>query len=402
MSQSTIERFRFSCFFYSLFIGGAFLFSPKISSAEIIERSLEVKTETSNPVVARRELMDLATERVSEDLIKEIIGEAKFNRNRGLIKSKVYKLSGRYIPWSKASELKPAAPGFSLAVQLRVQRQNLEALLLEQGLFYESDGTPLIMPFVQWIDRVQMRSFGWWHGADKEKQSAFLSKLSLQTESALSGALQKQNFYLLPAQMQKYAEALALPERGESLRVDVQQNLAQKYSAQIFIQGNITIVKGSRSETYQLVARVAALQAANGRVITEYFRSFETDRGPMETVVERKSRDLLESLATELSAQIVGVWQKGALGADMYRLTFQGGALGPLDVEAIKAVFQSRIRDVKSIRERSLSSSMISFEIDSPLRPEQFRQQWPLVQAGGKEYVAETDNIAEVIYTYRR
>ena len=380
------------------------LFGPPLA-ATVLEKTVEVRTETSNPVAARKELLDLASEKVTEDLLKEIIGEAKMQRNKAIIRSKVYKNSGRFIPWSKASDLKAndvksGGKGFSMTVQLRIERESLEAVLLENGLFYESDGPPSILAMVHVADRIQMRSFSWWQGLDKRKTEPFLLKLNQSFENQLKQNLAKQNFYLLPALQQKYEETLTPSDRGETLRADQMQSLAEKFGAKIFLYGLISIGKGSRSDNFTIQAKVTAAQSNNSRVITEVLRQVETDRGNMEVVVERKSKDLFDTLASDLASQVVGAWQKGALGTEVYRLTLKGG-WKPQDLDKIKLEITSAIRDIKNLRERTLEEKKLVFEYDSAVGPEVLRGKFSSVQWLGKQYVAEKDATNELVYTAR-
>ena len=111
------------------------LFFPLLAGAQraaLVERIQEVQSRQKNPVLARQEMVNQATDRVSETLIKEIIGEAKFNRNKVLIQSKIIRNAARYIPFSKPSELQPLEPeGFKMTVTLRANVDELQALLLE-------------------------------------------------------------------------------------------------------------------------------------------------------------------------------------------------------------------------------------------------------------------------------
>ncbi len=371
-----------------------------VLAQELIEKNIEVKTNSSNPVQARTALMDQAVEKVSEEMIVAIIGEAKYQRNRAQIQSRVLKKSGRYIPFTKASDLVPVpgAAGFSMSVQLKVSPKNLEALLLENGLFYESDGTPLIVSFIQWVDRVQLRSFSWWSPGQNDKQS-LLAKLSQETENSLKGALQKQNFYLIPTQAQRYGEALSRSEQVENLRLEDQQALAQKYSAQIFIQGRFSWGQLPNSRLWALTSHVQAMQAGNGRSIGEVFRQVELGVQVSDSALEKKAKELMEQVALEIAAQIVDAWQKGSLGSEVYRLRLVG-RFNVIEREQAKLALESASKDLKSIRERKITPDELIFEFESATKPDKLKLSD--LQVAGKRLRFEGVDGNELVYRLRR
>ena len=125
-----------------------------LAQRTLVERTFEGQSTQTNPVAARNEMISQATTKVSEDMINEIIGEAKFNRNKSLIENKIMKNWAQFIPFSKPGELKEIQPaGFSMTSLLKVNVDDLQALLLANGLFYESDGTPIALPVIRWVDK---------------------------------------------------------------------------------------------------------------------------------------------------------------------------------------------------------------------------------------------------------
>src|SRR5437868_11053897 len=76
-------------------------------SADLIERSFTGTSGEKIPQAAKRDIQDQASKKVSEELIKELIGEERYTKNKTLIQNKVEKLSNRYIPFAKPSELLP-------------------------------------------------------------------------------------------------------------------------------------------------------------------------------------------------------------------------------------------------------------------------------------------------------
>jgi hypothetical protein len=380
------------------------LFFPIFVMAQksLVERVYEGQSNQKNPVAARQEITAQGTEKVSADLIKEIIGEAKYNRNKAMIQSKIIKNSARYVPFSKPGEIEPLTPeGFKMNVTLKVSVEDLQALLLENGLFYESDSTPIVLPAVRIKDRVNSKTFAWWTDP-QAGQKAFLFKEGRGLEENLKSAFLKHNFYLLKPENFRFAEVLPESLKGESIRLDEWQLIAQKFGAQILVDGELVISKSQeRSDANTIALRMTATQVMNGRVIAEVSRQFETDPGPFEQVVDRKLKEVLESTSQDLASQVLDAWQKGSLGASLYRLTIRG-RLPLQQQEAFKEALKSKVREVKNVRERLISSDQLVFEVDSALGPKELAQKANEIDFAGLKIVLESASDKEAVYRVAR
>ncbi len=367
----------------------------------LIERTFEAQSKDKNPVAARAEMVNQATERVSEELIKEIIGEAKYSRNKSMIQAKVLKNSARYVPFSKPGELTPLKEeeGFKMSVTLRISVDDLQSLLLENGLFYESDTTPIVLPTIRLLDRVNSKTFAWWADAETAAQKPFLVKESRAVEDALKTAFLKHNFYSLKPQTLRFTEFLPPGARAESLRREDWQTLSQRMGAQIQIDGDVVLSKSQeRSEAFTITLKMTATQVMNARVIAEVSRQFETDAGGFETVTDRKLKEALESTSQDLASQVFEAWQRGSLGASLYKLTVRG-RLPLIRQEAVKEALKNKVREVKNVRERLISADSLVFEVDSALGPKELASRAAEIELGaGLKIVLESVSDQEAIY----
>lgn len=378
--------------------------SAQAQKLELLERTAEVQTKEKNPVTARAALTSQATDKISEDLIKEIIGEAKYNRNRSLIQTKVIRHSARYVPFSKPGELKnlePAGEGFKMAVTLRISVDDLQKLLLENGLFYESDATPVVLPTIKWVDRVGAKSFSWWSEAETTNE-AFLIKEAKTFEESMREQLFKKGFYSLRPLNLKFHSLIPSDFKGDSLRQEDGQAMAQGLGAQIVVEGQVLFLKSQeRSDAFQVEMRLSAVQTVNGRVIAEVARQFETDGGAFDIVVAKKMREVREAVAVDLATQILDAWQKGALGGNLYKLVIRGRL--PLKTqEAFKEALRNQVREIKNVRERLISADRLVFEVDSALGPKDLGLKAPQIEVGGIKLVLESSSESEAIYRVSR
>lgn len=372
------------------------------SDKQLIDRTIEVQTNEKNPVIARTKLNQEATEKASMELIKEIIGESKFNRSRDLINSKIIRQSSRFIPISKTGDLEILPDGgHKLTAVLKMSVSDLQSLLLENGLFYETDGTPIVIPAVRWVDRVQGSSYSWWSDRGAE-QKPFLRRQSRSLEKVLKTAFAKQQFYILKPQEFRFQSILPDDFRSEVLSKDDWQSLAQRFSSQIVLDGEFVISKSTeRSDAFTIEIRLTANQVMNGRTIAEVIRKFETDGGSFEVVVDRKMKEVSETVTQDIASQILEAWQKGSVGASLYKLTLKG-RLPLIQQESFKEVLRSNVREIKNIRERLISSDQIVFEVDSALSPKEIGQKSPKIQLGTYEIMLESSSESEITYRLKR
>ena len=347
------------------------------------ERSIEVQVEEKNSNIASRLLLEQATEKISEQVIRETIGVAKFNRNLSLIQNKVLKMSSRFVPLAKPGELIQTETGFKMNVVLRVSPEELQQVLLENGLFYDSDVAPLSIPFVSFEDKVEGQTYSWWNESPSP-----LSKWSRDFEVKLRKAFWKNGFYLMRPQGYRFAEMLNASDFDK-------RKAASDWNAQIYVVGLIS-VKSNYGHIDQniLVFHLMALQVSNNRSIAEVTRQFEVKSG---AATASKFHEVLDSVSQDLANQILETWQKGSLGANSLLMTF----LGPIPLkqrELLRQELQARAQLIKSAHERKLSHNSITLEVESGLTPKELGARLAKIQVGNSEFVFKSSDEKSMLY----
>lgn len=377
--------------FLIVFLG---LFVAKTFAGDLVERLVEVTTEEKNPAVARTQLMNQASEKVSEELIKELIGEARFVKNKSVIQTKIVKKSATFLPFVRAGELKAVLPqGFQMAVTVKASLDDLEKALLVQGLFYESDSTPYLLPVIRWVDGTRNEQYGWWT-QDLGLTKLVLAKFSKGFEGALSQEFLKKGFLVLKPQAYSYVDALSGSVRSEPSFQDEISVWMQHWNSQMVLQGTVQIGAGTRSDTYNLVFRISVLHTS-GRVIAEVVRIYETESGPMERVVENKLKVAQAQVALELTNQTLEAWQQGAIHSQLYRVRIANRV--PLKIqEQMKELLKSKVREIKSVKERIIDSSQLVYEIDSSLGPKDIAKKIGTFEIEGLVFVVDTATESEL------
>jgi hypothetical protein len=202
-APSTSQRRNFHRFLSGLVVAGILVFAGGAwaQSADVVERTYSGTSDNVNPQGAKREIQDKGAQKISEDLIKELIGEDRYVKNKSLIQSKVLRFSNRYIPVVKPGELQPSGQGFAMTMTARVSVKELKALLQKNSLLSENDNAPLVLPLISFIDKMDGKTFRWWKPEEgvADKRRAFLVSQDRHFETALRAAFEKNNFYLIKA-----------------------------------------------------------------------------------------------------------------------------------------------------------------------------------------------------------
>lgn len=376
-----------------------FLSKPSLAQqGDLIDRSFSGASKQTNPQIAKKEIQDLASQKVSEEIIKELIGEERYSKNKSRIQSAIIKNSARYIPFSKASQIVQENEEFKMSVDMKVSLRDLKQVLQNNGLLNENDAIPVVLPVVSWIDRVQGRSYRWWLPTDKQQQ-AFLIKQGRLLEESLRNTFRKDSFYVIKPIEAGLGVSVPADFQSEKLGGEDLQFFSQYFNAPLVIDGQILLNKGERGNNSRIDIRLTAIQVSNGSTIADVSRRFETDSGLFENVVDKKLRGVMESTANDLASQVLDAWQRGTLGSSVIRLTIKGANPLPL-TESLKEKIRSQITQIKNIHERFVSSDSVSFEISTSISGAELSNKLLSLDLAGKKLSKVSDEHDEIVLTW--
>jgi hypothetical protein len=384
-----------------LMLFATLIFSQMVlaQSSELIEKNFTGTSDDKTPQSAKREIQEKASQKISEDLIKELIGEERYTKNKTLIQNKVIKLSNRFIPFVKASELAPEGAGYKMTVTLKISLKDLKTLLQEQSLLAENDTVPLVLPLITFTDKVDFKAFRWWK-PEESANKAFLISQNRHFENALRGAFQKYSFYLVKTS----PLGLQIPRsyQNERLSLDDMQFLSQYFGAPLMIDGQVQYSKSpDSSNRYRIEVKLLALQVSNGRPIADVSRKFETEMGSFEASVDKKIRESIDATSQELASQVFEAWQRGSLGSTILRLTFRGKI--PFNQkEAFKEKLKNQVREIRNIRERLVTADSVAYEVDTNLNPKDFAAKLVNLEVDGRKWKPSGTTDNEVMMQLQR
>lgn len=341
------------CFFLNLLAGA------QGTSSGYLEKVYHAQIKSENANLAKKKMIEEAINKTSEALVLEIIGPDRYQKAKSEIQSKVLKQTARFIPVMKTSDVvKDAEGNFSLAVTMQVSVKNLEAILKEQGLLYELEATPIILPVVNYVDQVQGKSYRWWRSARDVELAGHYNNL----EKYLQRNFSEQGFFL-ERPNGTGLDLLRPPQFDKDTFTNEDWvQLAQLYKVSAVIEGEIRVLipqgtKDSQSLEIQLTAR----QVNTGKVLAELLRKGQWDNRDFWN--QKRVQQWVDGTFKDLAMQVKESWQRGTFSSTVLKLIVKGGI--PLSrFQKFKDQIQSQSRLIRQIREREISATELVFDID--------------------------------------
>lgn len=362
-------------------------FSALAQTDTLIDKTFTGSFDDSDAQVVRRKALVEASEKVSEEIIQELIGTDRFNKNKSLIKNKVIKNSSRYIPFSKPSDIKSENGKSTITLAMKVSLKNLKQILQDNGLLHDNENIPIVLPFVIFEDQIAGEQYRWWN---KSETSGFASKEARLIESFLRTAFSQSGFHLVAATESNLGEQIPTEFKSNSPSAEDLQFFSQRFNAPIILDGKVIVSRGSDKNKYLAEVKIAAVQVSNGRTIADITRKFEAIGNSYESAVDKKLTEVLENAASDLAVQIAEVWTRGAIGTSVIVLNVQGRQTLKT-LEQFKGVVSSQISQVKSIKERHISSDSVTYEIDTNISARELATKLTALTVGTSKLKFESD-----------
>ncbi len=351
----------------SLFVGNPGWAEPEL----LVVKFTETSTLTDHQQ-ARQEMVDKAISEATAQYIRDLIGTQKYEHHLPFIKHKILKNSGKYVLYLKETAQVFTPTQSSMTIEMKLSLKNLEAILLEEGLLYKSDGPPRVLPLVVFSDKTHGNSWSWW--VSPADEHTFLTSIGESFHEMLKRDLRDVGFFGLNPSTGNYLELSGPWLRSDTMSPDHLLSLGQYFQASIIIRGTFTVkATADRSDVYNLDWKLTALHTGNGREIGEVVRSFETEAGPFQAVTQRKIQDVLPAVCSDLTSQLVEAWKSGTFGAALLKLTVRGDLDYP-QVTQFKKFITDQVKEIKTLRERLMAPGQVEFELDSSVSSEQLAQ----------------------------
>ncbi len=325
----------------------------------VVEKIVEGTTNVEGATQARRKIIDEATFKASEQIIQTILGEARYKKNKNVIVDKIFRQASRYIPVIKTGDLMKTAEGQRLTVTLQINTKVLETLLQEQGLLYDNESAPMMIPFVGIEDQVRGENYRWWKAQNPVHLQAMADYLENQLQKSLFGL----GFYVQRPGASEMRHLVPSVYQQELLTPEQIQSLATRWSIPLAMQGDFILRKDNGGEIV-MDLRLSVLQVSTGRVLAQLYRQNKlAPKENLETLNLKKSLAFVVQAYKDLGQQMLEAWQRGVLTSTLVRLEIQG-ALPLNKYELFKEALKNSNRSIRQVRERVITSQGVLFELE--------------------------------------
>lgn len=326
---------------------------------EYTENGRSVATDTGT---AKQEAIQDAVAKVTNRLVKEMLGESKFEKSKEIIKNKVITKSENFVPYIRSGPPKLEGSEQVFAVTLRISITSLENVLKSTGLLQVHDGPQTILPMVGFVDLVNNKSLKWWV-QDLSSANSFLKSQERAFFESLKKGIKERGWSVINAEATQYKSGVPTALQLESPRSQDVVKLAEQMKSQLVVRGDMRFEPGNTSQSFKVTLRLRVLQTPSGRTVADSTRTSETESGVFTTVVSKKSAELMDDSIQELYGQIQDAMGRGQLGTQVVRLSIDGW-LGPKDLEVLKEDLRFQVRTVKRVSDRLFARDRIELELD--------------------------------------
>lgn len=328
-----------------------------------LDLQVDVLTGTKDPGVARRELLDVAAKKGIEEFLKSEFGDEVFNKQRSLIESRIVKDFSKYVPSSRHVEIKELPEGFKSTVMVKLNRRDLMKRASEIGLRRPSEMEPIVLPVWTWIDEVKGVQHSWWQPMTST-ENLWWQSVALNWETSAAGAFEKQGVQFLRPQQLKFVTAVPESARKMNLGKEDIDTMAKHWRAPMALDGAVRVsAVAGKTDVYRIDLNWTVRFLRNGREVGEIVRSFETDPGSFDIVVDRKLKEIKDTIVQEIAEQVGETRQRGTLQAETVEFEINGD-LSPAQKELLRAHLAAKYRGIKGVRERILAGKKTTFEVD--------------------------------------
>ncbi len=340
------------------------------AESELTEMTKMGNSQNASEVEAKKDIVKDAVQAASEQLITSMIGEARMLKNKGLIERKVVQNYLKYMPIVKIGPIQKNEQGSAAEVSFKIATESLRQILLKEGLLYELEGTPKVLPFIGILDKVNSKSYNWWVNEELSDR-AYLKSVLQTLHEGLRTELWNSGFYCFQPTRNLFPQVVPKDYRIEKPRNEDLLSMGPYFEASIVVKGLIKIQAVENvNDKFNIDVRLEALQTSNGRVIAEVIRQFDTEAGPFQQVINKTFNEVNDQISKDLVSQIVEAFQKGTFGSSLLELTLNG-TYNYQQIKSFRDEVKTKINSIRGLRERLFTPNSVVFEVDSSVTSNQ-------------------------------
>ncbi len=333
-------------------------------SEDSVAISAEGLSSSDVPAKARSDSLKEAINIGSLQIITQLIGDAKLEKNLNIIKTKILGQTSKYVQFYKASEPNKKGSDTTTQVNMKISISSLRAILAQEGLLYQSEGPATVLPLIRLVEKKDGgRSYRWWL-EEQSPENSFLRDQEKAILRQFDGVFRPRNFYLIDPVTAHHVQWVPDPYRTDVLTQEDILWIGDFFKAQMVIIGDAVLEPGVVQGGAKLNVKLSAYHTSNGRVVGEIGQSFESNSSDWELSVAQVMKKAFADVSRDLSTQVFEEWTRGTFGATLVRVVLKG-PFGYKEVENFRQQIVGKMGDVKTIRERRLEMGSATFEVDA-------------------------------------
>ena len=367
-----------------------------LQAQEIETITKEVELQVDSKKLAQQKALN----EISRELVTEIVGEKKYKENKRKIEKSIIRHQNRYVLFISSSSGKFQDQGkFAFTVKIRVSKENLKQLLLENNLFYDSKGAFCILPIVSFSSYFEGKkeTYSWW--SDNKIDIGGLQNIAGSFFDLLSREFIKAGFYVIDPVFQRIkdgAPSFIFPKKGNRAKDFLA--MAEFYTCDIVLSGRIhaghrsklsaNFFSGLFSSQKPVLSNIYpdsyfiqfSLKVFNIKTnqflfnVQNKFSFMPSKKNQLKEEVLFRSKNVLDSVIYQLSS----VNDEGSLVLNRMVISVQG-PLSYAEKERLQKTLIKHISGIEDLQVRLLNSSRVVYEAKSSQSIQDISKQLKLV-----------------------
>ena len=367
---------RLFCFLFIMFFG----FSGYAKTKNI---AIDISTQS----IDRSLISSQASDEAAKQFIQEFLGEKKYKESEKKIEKEIFPQKNRYILYVKIGKsIKQEDESYLTNVIVSFSEDNLQSLLVEHHLYYDSLATSCVLPAVIFTTKTDdKQSYQWWK--DKTGLSGLTKNLTfgLYSEKAdsktnlpkvlaanfyhqLNRTLIENSFHAVDPVFNRLSSSIPQSALPRSNRSSQFIKLAKFLDCHIILSGNIEVVKSQNANKHVAEISLTSFNITTRQKLFDFKKVLDLENKNSKTKNEVKK--IVKSFDSELENILNGIIfqlsfykDKGSLNLYRTVLSIQG-PLNYSEKERLKKYFIRNIPSIKDLQERLLSSSKVIYEAE--------------------------------------
>ena len=338
-------------------LGSILLLAPLSFGQEVLlDKNYVGYSKAKSSYAAKTEILQRSVKAISKEIIIEMIGEHKYQQNKALIEGKIIKSYAKYIPLlHQKAPIKKEKIYYS-NIKLSISVDTLKAMLLKEGLLYESGQSPILLPMITFHIE-DKPPFQWWSrllsSIDTDSK---IEKYVHSFHTFLQKSFFKKGFYIPRPHL--FCFVCNIPSSKNFFPSQEIKQFARLFHSDLILRGEFYSKNENKKSFYLL--NWQAIQAKDHKVLIRLTERRDFSQANL-SKKWAEFPSFIRGASDRMANRVLLLWQQGRLGIQALelKLTYP---VSIKDSARIKSLI-SQIRGVKSLNEYKVDHQSMSYFI---------------------------------------